>query len=35
MFDEAFHPDVVIVNGDAELDRKQWAEKVKGVVEDG
>jgi hypothetical protein len=34
-FDEAFHPDAVIVTADAEFDKEQWADMAKGLVEKG
>ena len=35
LFDDAFHPDCVIVTADGEFDKEQWAEMAKRLVDKG
>ncbi len=35
LFDDAFHPDCIFVTADGELNREQWSEMVKGLVQKG
>ena len=35
LFDDLFHPDLLVLTADGEMDRTQWAEMAKGLADRG